>query len=148
MIPGPGLCWLRKYLLPIQFTNGISQILVISWKQALINSDQTNACRSPQHSKSISHRHGKVKTSKVTHPVTRSSQFAFLMQLGRELKSRKRGKHKKRRLKMKDIFHFHLRDSTALFVTVSVPDQLQTSPFPTTSLKVIYANFKFSYNGI
>lgn len=33
----------------------------------------------PQHSESISHRHGKVKTSQVSHRITHSSQLVVLM---------------------------------------------------------------------
>ena len=75
-----------------------------------------------------SYRHGKVKTSKVSHQETLSSQFAVLMPAGVGTEEQKGRKTRKGRFKMKDVFHFHLKTSTAFFVTVSVPDQLQISP--------------------
>lgn len=85
----------------------------------------------PQHSESISHRHGKVKTSKVSHQITHSSQSVVLMPAWEEgeVKEQKEKNTQKRRFKMKDIFHFPLRESTA-HMLVSVPDQLQTPPSP------------------
>lgn len=99
----------------------------------------------PQDSESIIHRHGKVKTSKVSHQITHSSQLVVRMPAWEEgeVKKQKERNKQKGRFKMKDIFHFHLRELTA-HLLVSVPDQLQPPP-PTTSLKVIYANFKFLY---
>lgn len=82
----------------------------------------------PQLSESISHRHGKVKTSKVSHQVTCSSQFVVLMPARAGVKEQKEKKTQKRRFKMKHIFYFPLRESTTHLVTFVVLDPLQTPP--------------------
>lgn len=102
---GPALCGSRKDLHKLAARQWYVPNPCDLWKQALINSDQTNAYRS-QHSESISYRHAKVRTSKVSHRVTHSSQFVVLMTAGRERKCRKRGKHKKEYSKWKTLSTF------------------------------------------